>query len=146
LTLFTDGSFSYTPDAGFHGVDSFTYSVSDGAFSSTAVATINVGTTGNNPPVTVDDSYSTLHDHQLVESAAAGVLANDSDPDGDTLTAILNGDGTTTHGHVSLASNGSFTYTPNAGYHGLDSFSYFASDGQAQTAGRCRSTSPTMRR
>jgi VCBS repeat-containing protein len=55
------------------------------------------------------------------------VLANDTDPDGDALTAQLAS--STANGTVSLQSDGSFTYTPNAGFTGDDSFSYTASDG-----------------
>jgi hypothetical protein len=83
----------------------------------------------DNAPVTTNDSYSTLHDHQLVKNATEGVLANDGNADGDPLTAILIGNGSTAHGHVALASDGSFTYAPNAGYFGGDSFSYLATDG-----------------
>src|SRR6185295_884005 len=57
----------------------------------------------------------------------AGVLTNDVDVDGDTLTALLAS--TTTHGTLALNANGSFTYTPNTNYNGSDSFTYRANDG-----------------
>src|SRR5207245_9429708 len=57
-----------------------------------------------------------------------GVLANDTDVDGDPLTAILvNGPA---HGTLSLNNDGSFTYTPALNYNGSDSFTYKANDGQ----------------
>ena len=62
-----------------------------------------------------------------------GLLANDSDPDGDALTASLisqAGNGT-----VSLSSDGSFTYTPDKNFSGDDTFTYSASDGEASNTG-----------
>ena len=56
-----------------------------------------------------------------------GVLANDNDPDGNTLTAALVLG--PTHGVLLLNSNGTFTYTPAANYTGPDAFSYKANDG-----------------
>ena len=58
---------------------------------------------------------------------AKGVLANDSDPDGDSLTAVLVANAT--HGTLVLSPNGSFTYTPTADYTGPDAFTYRATDG-----------------
>jgi hypothetical protein len=79
----TDGSFSYTPDAGYHGVDSFTYSVSDGALSSAATATLNVN---DQAPVAVNDTYTipqdgVLHAGSSYGSSSTSLLASDSDPD-----------------------------------------------------------------
>ena len=59
--------------------------------------------------------------------AAPGVLGNDSDIDGDTITTHLVAD--VQHGSLTLNSNGSFTYTPNPNYFGSDSFTYWATDG-----------------
>ncbi|MDM8521775.1 tandem-95 repeat protein [Desulfococcaceae bacterium HSG8] len=77
-------------------------------------------------PVAAADSYSTNEDAPLTVPAA-GVLENDTDADGDPLTAIKVSD--PAHGSVSLSGNGSFTYTPAAGYYGGDSFTYKANDG-----------------
>ncbi len=80
----------------------------------------------NQAPDAGDDSYATALDVPLTV-AGPGVLANDSDPDGDNVTAaIVN---PTTNGTLSLASDGSFNYTPNAGFSGSDTFTYAASDG-----------------
>jgi hypothetical protein len=78
------------------------------------------------PPVARDDAYTATEDTPLT-IAAPGVLANDSDADADPLTAILATG--PTHGTLNLHPDGSFTYTPNAGYTGPDSFTYFAYDG-----------------
>ena len=83
-----------------------------------------------NPPVAVNDTYITNTDTQLVVSAP-GVLENDSDVDGDALTAVLVGD--PAHGNLALNENGSFTYTPDSGYEGSDNFTYKASDGELES-------------
>src|SRR5262249_56011016 len=85
LDLNKDGTFTYTPDANFSGTDSFTYKANDGlADSNVATVTISVGA-GNQAPVAADDAFSTKEDVVLT----GAVLGNDSDADGDTLTAPL---------------------------------------------------------
>ena len=124
LTFNADGSFTYTPAAGFSGTDSFTYQASDGQLlSNVATVTINMG----QPPVANDDSYST-NENTVLSVFAPGVLANDTSPSGNPLTcAIL---ATPTHGHVILNPDGSFTYTPATNFTGIDNFTYEDSDGQ----------------
>ena len=80
------------------------------------------------PPVSADDAYTTPMDTPLVEPAP-GVLANDTDDDGDTLSVLGLVSGPS-HGSVTLNADGSFTYTPHVGYTGPDSFSYEATDGE----------------
>jgi len=75
----------------------------------------------NDAPVAVNDSYTTAEDTTL-NVAAPGVLANDTDVDGGTLSAVLVSQ--PTHGSLTLNSNGSFTYVPAANYNGTDSFTY----------------------
>ena len=122
-----DGSFVYTPNDDFFGVDQFTYKANDGFFDSLpATVTINVAGS-NDTPVAVDDRYGAYKDEALSVAANEGVLANDSDPDRDNLTASLvqgPSDGTLT-----LNTDGSFTYTPNLGFGGSDHFTYQAYDG-----------------
>jgi len=80
----------------------------------------------NTAPVAVPDAYSTSQDTPLTVPAA-GVLANDTDAQTNSLVAIINaGPG---HGSVTLNANGGFTYIPAAGYTGADSFTYHANDG-----------------
>jgi uncharacterized repeat protein (TIGR01451 family) len=86
----------------------------------------------NTAPVAVADGYTVAEDGSLVRNAAAGVLANDSDPDADLITAILVSG--PAHGTLSLSPNGSFTYTPSGDYFGPDSFTYQATDGTASSA------------
>ncbi len=80
----------------------------------------------NLAPIAAADAYGVARD-TILQVAAPGVLANDSDPDGDALTAEKVAD--PTHGTVYLAPDGSFVYVPAAGYTGDDVFTYRASDG-----------------
>jgi VCBS repeat-containing protein len=125
LTHNPDGSFAYTPAANFNGEDSFTYKASDGTLTSNlATVTITVAAVPD-APIAHNDSYSTDENTPLTVPAP-GVLANDSDADGDLLTAsLVAGPG---HGTLNLSSNGSFNYTPVAGFYGTDSFGYVARD------------------
>ena len=67
--------------------DTFTYRANDG-HGGTATATVTITVTGavNHPPVANPDSYTANNDAVFSQNAAGGVLANDTDPDGDTLT------------------------------------------------------------
>jgi len=127
LTLNADGSFDYTPTSGYSGSDSFTYKASDGILeSSTVTVTITINPAPNTAPVAVDNNYATDQDTTL-NIAAPGVLGNDTDADGDPMTAALDTD--VSNGTLTLNADGSFDYTPNAGYFGADSFTYHANDG-----------------
>jgi VCBS repeat-containing protein len=131
LTLNADGSFSYTPAAGYVGTDTFSYQAFDGAlFSAIATVTIQVL---NQAPVAVSDSYTTPFQTQLVVGVP-GLLANDSDPNEDALTAVLVDGGGPSYGTLTLNADGSFSYTPAAGYVGTDTFSYQAFDGELYSA------------
>ena len=81
----------------------------------------------NAPPVAVDDRYSASEDQLLLFiPAGSGILQNDSDADGDALSASLV-DGPQ-HGSLTLGSDGSFVYDSNDDFFGTDSFTYVASD------------------
>jgi VCBS repeat-containing protein len=132
VALNANGSFTYTPAANFNGSDSFTYRANDGTVESNqATVTITVTAT-NDGPTAVDDAYSTAEDTTLTVAAASGVLANDTDPEGDTLSAVA-GSGPS-HGTLTRNADGSFTYTPAANFNGSDSFTYRASDGTAESS------------
>ncbi|HYR43605.1 MAG TPA: cadherin-like domain-containing protein, partial [Terriglobia bacterium] len=128
-TLNADGSFSYTPQAGFNGSDSFTYSAGDGiAVSTPATVSITVRAV---TPAANPDSYTVNQDVTL-NVPAPGVLANDTDPQGRPLQAVLiQGPA---HGTLTLQTSGSFTYTPAANYSGPDNFVYVAQAANNQSA------------
>ncbi|MCJ8311248.1 MAG: Ig-like domain-containing protein, partial [Hyphomicrobiales bacterium] len=130
LAIISGGQVTYTPADEFIGTDVFEYRISDnGKFSNTVTVTIGVNPvlTGNAAPVAVDDSFSTDED----VAATGNVLTNDTDSDGDSLTAQKQSD--PSDGSVTLETDGSFTYTPNADFTGTDSFTYTASDGEDQS-------------
>jgi len=101
----------------------------DGAVNFTPFKLANSGCV-NTPPVANNDAYATSQATPLIVSAP-GVLANDTDAEGDPLTAVL-GTGPA-NGTLTLNSNGSFTYTPNAAFTGTDTFTYRANDGTANS-------------
>ena len=126
-----DGSFTYTPDADYHGADAFSYTVADPT-GATQTATVNLTIDpANDAPVALDDSQSTAEDTSLVITAA-DLLANDSDVDGDALA--ITGFTQPANGTVIDNGDGSFTYTPDADYTGADAFSYTVADPTGATA------------
>ncbi len=132
LALQPDGSYTFTPPANGTGPFTFTYRASDGqALSNVATVTMTV-TPVNDPPVGNSDAYAPTEDVALVVSAATGVLADDTDVDSATLTAVLVS--LPTHGTLTLQASGAFTYTPATNYNGPDSFTYRADDGPLQSA------------
>ncbi|MCC6561360.1 MAG: tandem-95 repeat protein [Xanthomonadales bacterium] len=129
------GTFRYTPAAGYSGLDQFTYRAVDGTGRRSEPATARIRV--NAPAVAADDAYVLNEDVILSTSGQQGVLANDTDPDGDTLTASLAYPGNTCapcHGRVSVRPDGGFTYTPDANFNGTDEFYYHARDRFTQAA------------
>ena len=117
----------YTPMLNFNGLDLFTYTISDGEYTSQANVTVLVNPV-NDPPVAASDWYTTRTNVHLT-IPAPGVLSNDGDIEGDTITAVL--DTAPAHGSILLNPDGSFTYTPQADFSGQDNFTYQVLDGQA---------------
>jgi VCBS repeat-containing protein len=120
------GAFVYTPNPNFYGTDGFAYAVSDGQALDLATVTLTVSPV-NDAPVTNDDAYPIVED--VIYNSTESVLDNDSDLDGDALTAVLV-DGPQ-HGSISLYSNGNFSYESDLSIDGLDFFTYQAFDGTA---------------
>ncbi len=103
-------SITYAPDAGFHGEDTFTYTVRDD-FGNTSSATVRV--TVNNLPIAADHVFSVPHDHRgPLAFAAPGLLAGAVDPDGDAILAILE-TRQVAFGTVAIGADGSFTFEPS---------------------------------
>ncbi len=139
---------TYTPDSGYTGPDSFTFTANDGQATS-APATVSITVTPvsvNHPPVATPQSVATPQDTPV------GVTLAGTDADGDALTFAI-GSGPS-HGSLS-GSGANQTYTPDSGYTGPDSFTFTANDGQATSApatvsitvtpvSTCAATAPTL--
>lgn len=145
VSVSPDGSFTYTPPADFHGQTTFSYGIvivgpcGDQVADSEATVTITVDPV-NDPPTAAADSFIVLKDRTL-NVGVPGVLLNDHDIDGDSLSAVKVTN--PAHGVVILAADGSFSYTPASGYTGPDAFSYKASDGSASSPTRVVSLTVT---
>ena len=131
LTLNSDGSFTYTPDGNWNGVDTFTYRANDGTADS-AVTTVTLDVKAvNDAPVADDEVVGDIaEDSGPLVIDASVLLSGDTDVDGDTLTvtsvtAVMGG-------AVSL-SGSTITFTPLADYYGPASFTYTVSDGNGGT-------------
>ena len=143
-----DGSFTYKPPSNFNGETSFSYGIRAddggaegcaGPADSTATVTITVDPVNDAPTATADSFVAVMN--QTLNVGDPGVLANDNDIDGDSLTASKVSN--PAHGVVTLSADGGFSYTPASGYTGPDAFSYRASDGSANSPTRVVSLSVT---
>lgn len=118
----TGGVVTYTPDPGYHGSDSFTYEVCDnGGACDTATVTVTVTAVNDAPTAPPATSFTTPED-----TAKSGTLPGSLDPDGDALE--FGGTDEPAHGDVTIAADGSYTYTPDPDYAGADSFGYEVCD------------------
>jgi VCBS repeat-containing protein len=125
ISFHSDGSFTYTPAANYHGGDSFTWKANDGHTDSN-VATWQLGIDSvNDLPVAQDGSAAAPEDTIITGAVHA------TDVDGDTLTYSVNS--SPSHGSLSLHSDGTYTYTPDANYNGADSFEFIANDGHGNS-------------
>jgi VCBS repeat-containing protein len=126
VTINADGTFGYTPELNWSGVDSFSYKLSDNRVdSNTSTVTVTV-TPVNDAPVAADVSFAMLEEQGIVIDLRAHV--SDIDNDASTFTGqILTGP---TNGLLTQNTDGSYTYTPNADFNGVDSFTYTVNDGE----------------
>ena len=156
LTLNSDGSYTYAADQdaanslkrGDSAIDYFNYTVSDGTNEDIGVIAITINGISD-PPVPVDDTLAIDASAQTTKNSSSGVLVNDTDPDGDTITVDSirtgqeSGTGTTgtvgsvitgTYGDLTINSDGSYTYqannakSVNPGDTVTDYFTYTATD------------------
>lgn len=122
-----DGTVTYTPASGFFGVDSFSYTVTDGSLTDSANVSVTVNeVVDDDPPVASDDNANVNEDSQV----NVPVLANDDDPNGDTLS--IDSFGQPSNGTVTQ-NNDVLIYTPDADFNGSDSFNYTINDGNGNT-------------
>ena len=127
--VLTAGQITFTPTADLcgPGAGQFNYTVSDvDGGNAQGLVVVDI-TCVNDAPVGVADSYSVAEDHSL-SVPAPGVLGNDTDADGNSLTATVL-TAPTHQASFTLNADGSFDYTPVADYYGSDSFTYTVSDG-----------------
>ncbi|MBN1371943.1 MAG: tandem-95 repeat protein [Anaerolineaceae bacterium] len=121
------GELLYDPNPDYFGTDSFTYLASDSLEDSQpAIAQVTIHPV-NDAPVGEEDIYDAVFQSFLTVNAAEGLLANDSDIENDPLSVELVS--STLHGTLVINQDGSFTYTPTAGYFGPDGFTYRCFDG-----------------
>jgi VCBS repeat-containing protein len=128
-TLNPDGTVTYVHDGGETTSDSFTYHVTDSALNSATVTVSVTVTPVNDAPVAVNDGPYVTPVSTVLNVVAPGLLANDSDVDGPSMSAQAVSQ--PAHGTVVVNADGSFGYTPTAGYAGPDSFTYQVNDGAA---------------
>jgi|AGTN01.1.fsa_nt_gi conserved repeat domain len=146
VVMNADGTYTYTPKADFTGTDSFTYTVCDDVPAplkacATATVTINVlpvrDPSGNNNVVANDDTGITEEDTPV----SGNVLSNDFDPDGDNLIITTTPVSSPAHGSVTISADGTYTYTPDPGFKGTDTFEYeVCDDGDPKTCDRATVT------
>lgn len=121
-TVNPNGTFTYTPDANFHGDDSFTYTITDDDSGESETRSVYITIDSAVDLTTTDQSFSTNEDVPLIDDLSVG----NSTTSGGTLTFSLASNGS--HGSASVNPNGTFTYTPDDNYNGADSFTYTITD------------------
>ncbi len=131
LSLATDGSFSYTHNGSETTSDSFTYTLSDGN-GGTATGTVAITVTPVNDAPTADADVYSLNEGGTLNQTAPGVLVNDTDAEGNTLSVSVKTN--PSHGTLTLNSNGSFDYVHDGSETTTDSFTYNLSDGNGGAA------------
>ena len=136
LNFNADGSYEYTPSAGFSGADAFSYVVTDAASGESLTQTVEITVNAlvedgsdNQAPVAVDDSAEGFQDQPLRN---INILGNDQDPEGGvlTVTAAESGSGAI----VTINPDGTLDYTPLIGFVGADTVTYTITDADGATA------------
>ncbi|MDP3333282.1 MAG: tandem-95 repeat protein, partial [Methylococcaceae bacterium] len=128
--LNADGSITFTPDANFNGIATFSYQLTDGILiSAPATVTVTVEPV-NDAPVAVANTLAANED-TAITYLASDLLGNDTDVDGNPLTIASVTSGT--NGTAVLNANGTVTFTPAANFNGVATFSYQATDGTANS-------------
>ncbi len=123
LTL-SDGEYTYTPVGNYHGDDSFIITISDGSSEIDCPISVTVNSINDIPVPVYNSSIITNEDTSVTESVSA------TDADLDTITVSVKEGGDPSHGILNLV-DGNYTYSPDANYYGIDTFTLMVSDGLA---------------
>jgi VCBS repeat-containing protein len=135
VTVDADGDWTYDPDPNFNGVDAFTFRAGDGsAFSNPATMSITV-TAVNDAPACSADSSSGAEDADQTGTVTC------TDVEGDFLTYDKAGD--PANGTAAVDADGDWTYSPDADFHGSDSFTFRANDGDLNSSAAAMSITVT---
>jgi outer membrane protein assembly factor BamB len=123
-----NGTIEYSSEFNYVGNDSLIYRVSDDDGSLSNSAKVRIQIRDSNGPIGNDDTYQTPED-TILSIAAPGILSNDINPNGSIEQLTVIGVTNPLHGELNLKTNGSFKYTPDDDYNGVDTWSYVAFDG-----------------
>jgi glycerol uptake facilitator-like aquaporin len=127
LSVNPNNTITFTPDIEFDGTATFSYTISN-THGGTATAMVSVNVLAPVPPTAGPDSATT----PVNTSVTIDVLANDSDPN--SLPLSIQQAGFPLHGSAATNPDNTITYTPNAGYQGVDTFIYVLVNSQGAIA------------
>jgi hypothetical protein len=130
LDLDANGGYQYTADMEHTGTDQFRYRLDGGLLGLSNVATVRITVT-NTVPVARSDAYDAIADIEI-SVGVPGLLANDTDADGDDLTVDITAE--PPHGNLNERDDGSFRYRADDDFAGVDTFRYRVWDGAAWSA------------
>lgn len=128
VTVNTDGSFTYTPNSTYAGMDSFTYENTDIVGQKSNIATVTIIISTPAAPVVNSENYTTAFDTTLITNTSNGTQANATGT-GPLQTIVITNP---LHGTLIMNNNGTFTYIPDNGYTGADSFTFQLEDSYGQ--------------
>ena len=126
VTINADGTLEYTANQDFNGVDTVTYTITDGEYTSTSTVTVDVIAVNDAPEA--NDDYTTAAEETAI---TIDVLANDSDLDGDSISVSL---ASAENGTVTINADGTLEYTGNQDFNGTDTITYTITDGNGGSA------------
>jgi hypothetical protein len=130
VTIAADGSYTYTPNPDYVGSDSFSFTAQTADDSTTGTVSISVTAEASDLTVATPQALTVNENTQ----GTGNVLTGAVDSEAATITAVV-GTFATAHGSVTIAANGSYTYLPNPGYVGSDSFTFTAQTDDDSTSG-----------
>jgi hypothetical protein len=127
LNINANNTITFTPDIEFDGTATFSYTIKN-TYGGTATATVSVDVLAPVPPIAGPDSATTPSNTPVT----IDVLANDSDPN--SLPLSIQQAGFPLHGSAVANADNTITYTPNAGFQGVDLFIYVVQNSQGAIA------------